>query len=152
MVRSGADWLERIIAQVSAPVRWDKCMQQMSQLGATALIELPPAGTLTGLARRALPGVQLIALKSPAGLDSARELIAERSHSDGHVDSHSPEWRLLVAPVAGVFRADRDAAGAAVGAAVGIGSALGPGGDPWRQPPGGSHVPGDDHRVAGRGR
>ena len=125
MVRSGTDWLERIIAQVSMPVRWDKCMQQMSQLGATALIELPPAGTLTGLARRALPGVQLIALKSPAGLDKARELIAEYSHSDGHVDSHSPEWRLLVAPAAGVFRADRDAAGAAVGAAVGIGSALG---------------------------
>jgi len=125
VVRSGADWLERIIAQVSMPVRWDKCMRQMSQLGVTALIELPPAGTLTGLARRALPGVQLIALKSPAGLDSARELIAQRSHSDGHVDSHSPEWRLLVAPVAGLFRADGDGAGAAAGAAVGIGSALG---------------------------
>ncbi len=131
VVRSGADWLDRIIAQVSRPVRWDKCMQQMSRLGATALIELPPAGTLTGLARRALPGVQLIALKSPAALEGARELIAEHSHSDGHIDSHSPEWRLLVAPSAGVFRADRDAAGAAVagaavaGAAVGAGSALG---------------------------
>ena len=125
VVRSGADWLERIIAQVSMPVRWDRCMQQMSQLGVTALIELPPAGTLTGLARRALPGLQLIALKSPAGLDSARELIAQRSHSDGHVDSHSPEWRLLVAPVAGLFRADGDGTGAAAGAPVGIGSALG---------------------------
>jgi [acyl-carrier-protein] S-malonyltransferase len=126
VVRSGADWLERIIAQVSMPVRWDKCMQQMSRLGVTALIELPPAGTLTGLARRALPGVQLIALKSPAGLESARELIATRSHSDGHVDSHSPEWRLLVAPLAGVFRADHDDTGTTTpGAPVNTGSALG---------------------------
>jgi [acyl-carrier-protein] S-malonyltransferase len=126
VVRSGADWLERIIAQVSMPVRWDKCMQQMNRLGVTALIELPPAGTLTGLARRALPGVQLIALKSPAGLQSARELIAAHSHSDGHVDSHSPEWRLLVAPLAGVFRADHDGTGTTTpGAAVSIGAALG---------------------------
>jgi len=126
VVRSGADWLERIIAQVSKPVRWDKCMQQMSQLGVTALIELPPAGTLTGLARRALPGVQLIALKEPAGLASAHELIAERSHSDRHVDSHAPEWRLLVAPLAGVFRADSEhPAGTAPGAAVGHGGAIG---------------------------
>jgi [acyl-carrier-protein] S-malonyltransferase len=126
VVRSGADWLERIIAQVSMPVRWDKCMQQMSHLGVTALIELPPAGTLTGLARRALPGVQLIALKSPAGLEGARELTAACSHSDGHVDSHSPEWRLLVAPLAGVFRADRDGTGTTTpGAALSIGSALG---------------------------
>jgi [acyl-carrier-protein] S-malonyltransferase len=46
----------------------------------TALIELPPAGTLTGLARRALPGVQLVALRTPADLPAARALLAE--HAD----------------------------------------------------------------------
>ena len=56
-VQSGQDWLTRIVNQVSAPVRWDACMRSMAELGVTALIELPPAGTLTGLARRALPGV-----------------------------------------------------------------------------------------------
>ncbi len=126
VVRTGADWLERIVAQVSRPVRWDKCMQQMSRLGVTALIELPPAGTLTGLARRALPGVQLIALKDPAGLESAHALIAEHSHSDGHIDSHAPEWRLLVAPLAGVFRAGQERSAVTTpGAAVGSGSAIG---------------------------
>ncbi len=126
VVRTGADWLERIIAQVSMPVRWDKCMQQMSRLGVTALVELPPAGTLTGLARRALPGVQLIALKAPAGLESARALVAEHSHSDGHIDSHAPEWRLLVAPLAGVFRAGQEhSAVTTPGAAVGSGHAIG---------------------------
>jgi [acyl-carrier-protein] S-malonyltransferase len=126
VVRTGTDWLELITAQVSMPVRWDKCMQQMSQLGVTALIELPPAGTLTGLARRALPGVRLVSLKGPADLENAREIIAELSHSDGHTDSHAPEWRLLVAPQAGTFRADRHGAGTVTpGAAVGNGAALG---------------------------
>ena len=126
VIRTGADWLARIVAQVSLPVRWDKCMQQMSRLGVTALIELPPAGTLTGLARRALPGVQLIALKAPAGLESAHALIAEHSHSDGHIDSHAPEWRLLVAPLPGVFRAGQEhSAVTAPGAAVGSGHAIG---------------------------
>jgi [acyl-carrier-protein] S-malonyltransferase len=103
VVRSGTDWLERIVGQVSAPVRWDKCQQTMADLGVTAIIELPPAGTLTGLAKRALRGTQLIALKTPDDLDAARALLAE--HADSHADSHAPEWRLLVAPLAGIFRA-----------------------------------------------
>jgi [acyl-carrier-protein] S-malonyltransferase len=75
VVSSGADWLERIVTQVSAPVRWDKCQRTMAGLGISALIELPPAGTLTGLAKRALPGVRTLALKRPADLDQARELL-----------------------------------------------------------------------------
>jgi [acyl-carrier-protein] S-malonyltransferase len=103
VVRSGKGWIDRIINQVSAPVRWDLCMQRMSDLGVTAIIELPPAGTLTGLAKRALRGVQTIALKTPDDLDAARAILAE--HADSHADSHAPEWRLLVAPLAGTFRA-----------------------------------------------
>src|SRR5215470_6991790 len=67
-VRTGAQWLERICTQVSAPVRWDTCMATMGTLGATAFLELPPAGTLVGLARRALPGVQLFAVRTPEDL------------------------------------------------------------------------------------
>jgi len=117
---SGADWLERICAQVSAPVRWDACMDTMRRLGATAFLELPPAGTLTGLARRGLPGVQLQAVKSPDDLDAARALLAEH---DVHTDSQGPEWRLLVAPQGGTFRS-APAPGAA-GAAISTGAELG---------------------------
>jgi [acyl-carrier-protein] S-malonyltransferase len=119
VVRSGADWLERIVTQVSAPVRWDRCQQTMASLGATALIELPPAGTLTGLARRALPGVQALGLKSPADLDQARALLA--AGHDTHTGSHPPEWRLLVAPLAGTFRGTP----AGPGTTVGTGAELG---------------------------
>ncbi len=76
VIASAASWVDRIVAQVATPVRWDLCMQTMSSIGVTALIELVPGGTLTGLARRALPGVELLALKTPDQLDAARELLA----------------------------------------------------------------------------
>src|SRR6516165_9834716 len=78
-VSTGRDWLERIVTQVSTPVRWDLCMRTMSGLGASALIELPPGGTLAGLARRALPQLARVALKTPGDLDAARALLAEHS-------------------------------------------------------------------------
>jgi [acyl-carrier-protein] S-malonyltransferase len=78
-VTTGAQWLDRIVHQVSAPVRWDLCLASMQAAGATAFIELPPAGTLTALARRTLPGVALLALKTPAELDAAKALIAEHA-------------------------------------------------------------------------
>jgi [acyl-carrier-protein] S-malonyltransferase len=121
VVRTGADWIERIVTQVSAPVRWDMCMQTMRSLRATAFIELPPTGTLVALARRALPGVALIGLKSPANLDSAQALLAE--HAGSHSDSHAPEWRLLVAQQGGTFRAMPHAS--APGLSVGSGAEIG---------------------------
>jgi len=104
-VTTGKEWLERIVAQVAAPVRWDLCMRTMADLGVTALIELPPAGTLTGLARRALPGVAQLAIKTPEQLDAARDLISEHlAEPDAHGHGHLPEWRLIVAPASGTFR------------------------------------------------
>ncbi|MFB9400309.1 ACP S-malonyltransferase [Streptomyces echinatus] len=78
-VASGAEVLDRLVGQVANPVRWDLCMETFQKQGATALIEVCPGGTLTGLAKRALPGVKTLALKTPADLDAARELIAEAS-------------------------------------------------------------------------
>lgn len=87
-VRTGADWLQRIVAQVSAPVRWDDCTQAMARMGASALIELPPAGPLTGLARRALPGLEILALKTPGDLAAARQMLA--GHARAPAASHAP--------------------------------------------------------------
>ncbi|GAA3101855.1 MULTISPECIES: ACP S-malonyltransferase [Nonomuraea] len=74
-VASGAEFLQRLIRQVSNPVRWDSCMETMAALGVTDMIELLPGGTLTGLAKRGLRGVRTAALKTPDDLDAARELI-----------------------------------------------------------------------------
>ncbi|KOV14018.1 ACP S-malonyltransferase [Streptomyces sp. XY431] len=77
VVASGAEVLSRLVSQVSNPVRWDLCMETLQQLGATAVIELAPAGTLTGLVKRNLKGVATLALKTPADLDKALALVAE---------------------------------------------------------------------------
>ena len=80
-VATGAEVLERLVGQVANPVRWDLCMETFKELGVTALLEVCPGGTLTGLAKRALPGVQTLALKTPDDLDAARELIAEHANA-----------------------------------------------------------------------
>jgi [acyl-carrier-protein] S-malonyltransferase len=79
-VTSGRQAVDRLVAQVANPVRWDLCQETMKGLGATALLELAPAGVLTGLARRTLPGVETVAVKTPADLDAARDLL--RRHGD----------------------------------------------------------------------
>ncbi|MFF8829394.1 ACP S-malonyltransferase [Streptomyces sp. NPDC015131] len=78
-VATGADVVARLVGQVANPVRWDLCMETFQQLGATALVEVCPGGTLTGLAKRALKGVKTVALKTPDDLDAARALIAEHA-------------------------------------------------------------------------
>ncbi len=76
-VASGKEVLARLVNQVANPVRWDLCMETFTELGVTAIIEVCPAGTLVGLAKRALPGVRTLALKTPADLDAARDIVTE---------------------------------------------------------------------------
>ena len=78
-VVSGEANLDSLIAQVSRPVRWDACMETMTSMGVTGILELPPAGTLTGLAKRGMRGVPSMALKSPEDLAAARAFVAEHS-------------------------------------------------------------------------
>ncbi len=77
VVDSGSAVVGRLVAQVSNPVRWDLCMQTFQERGVTGVIEVSPGGTLVGLAKRALPGVRTLALKTPDDLDAARALAAE---------------------------------------------------------------------------
>lgn len=79
VVSSGAEIVQRLVNQVSNPVRWDLCMETFKELGVTALIEVAPAGTLVGLAKRALPGVRTVALKTPDDIDAARAIVAEHA-------------------------------------------------------------------------
>ena len=102
VIHDGREVLRRLVTQVSNPVRWDLCMETMGDLGVTAVIEIPPAGTLTGLIKRALPNVQTLAVKTPDDLEAAWALIAE--HGSVSAISAQPTWRLLIAPVKGTFK------------------------------------------------
>jgi [acyl-carrier-protein] S-malonyltransferase len=68
VVNNGREVLDRIVAQISNPVRWDLCMESLASLGVTGVIEVPPAGTLVGLIKRATPAIEQCAFKSPADL------------------------------------------------------------------------------------
>ncbi len=115
VVATGREVLERIVTQVGNPVRWDLCMKSMAELGVTGVIEVPPAGTLTNLIKRAIPGVETVALKTPADLDAARDLVAR--HGSASPMDGSPTWRLVVAKAKGIIHITED----------GIGTTLAPG-------------------------
>lgn len=78
---TGADVVARLVAQIAAPVRWDLCQATLADLGVTGLLELAPGGVLKGLARRSLPGVETVAITSPADLPAARDLVARHAAS-----------------------------------------------------------------------
>ena len=72
VVLTGKVAIDRIVNQIANPVRWDLCMESLVQLGVTGVIEFPPAGTLVGLLKRATPGIESFALKSPEDIAAAR--------------------------------------------------------------------------------
>lgn len=75
-VATGADVLARLVSQITSPVRWDLCMVTMAGRDVTGLLELAPAGTLAGIAKRNLRGVETFTLNTPDQLDAARAFCA----------------------------------------------------------------------------
>lgn len=73
-VKSGADAVAKIAAQVTRPVRWDLCSETVRRSEVDRIVELPPAGALVGIAKRELPGVSTLGLKAPADLLAFAEL------------------------------------------------------------------------------
>lgn len=71
VIESGTTAIDLLVGQVASPVRWDLCMQSFADRGVTGIIELAPAGTLVGLAKRALRGVPSVAVKTPDDLEAA---------------------------------------------------------------------------------
>lgn len=72
-VTSGADALERLAAQVTRPVRWDLCTAYLRAAQVSRIVELPPAGTLVGIAKREMRGTPTVALKTPAEISALAE-------------------------------------------------------------------------------
>jgi [acyl-carrier-protein] S-malonyltransferase len=75
LVSEGNEFVNLLVGQVANSVRWDLCMESMVNAGVTAVIEVSPAGTLAGLAKRGMPGVEIVALKEPRDLEAAQDLL-----------------------------------------------------------------------------
>jgi [acyl-carrier-protein] S-malonyltransferase len=105
-VLNGHEMLLRLVRQVTAPVRWDLCMKTLSDLGVTGIIELPPAGTLTGLIKREFKAggniPEMVRLNTPDDLPAARDLIAR--HGMAPSLEPTPLFRVVVAASAGMFQ------------------------------------------------
>ncbi len=112
VVHDGRDVVARIVGQIASPVRWDLCMEAMLDLGVTGILEMPPAGTLTGIAKRAMKGVETFALKTPDQLDDARAFADK--HGEASMIETSPTWRMVVSPGKGTFHRSAEAADLAV--------------------------------------
>jgi [acyl-carrier-protein] S-malonyltransferase len=119
-VPTGDEVVKRLVHQVTQPVRWDLCQATLRDLGVTAVLELPPAGTLAGLARRELKGVEIVALRTPDDLPAARAALARTA--PGGQGEHTPDWRVVVAPVAGTFHPVELAEGSEVRAGSPLGT------------------------------
>ena len=120
VVHDGREVLSRLVGQIAAPVRWDLCMDAMLDLGVTGILEMPPAGTLTGIAKRAMKGVDTFALKTPDQLEDARAFVDK--HGEQSVIETTPTWRMVVSPAKGTFHVDPEASGSetlAPGSAIG---------------------------------
>jgi len=100
VIHDGREALRRLVTQVAKPVRWDLCQETFRDLGVTGLIEIPPAGTLANLAKRALPGVDVMALKTPDDLPAAMAMVKE--HGQAAPLALNPTWRLVVSPAKGI--------------------------------------------------
>ena len=101
VVHDRREVLRRIVGQIANPVRWDLCLDTMRDLGVTGILEMPPAGTLTGIAKRALKGVETFALKTPDQLDDARDFVDK--HGEASMIETTPTWRMVVSPAKGTF-------------------------------------------------
>lgn len=73
-VTSAADAMAKLVAQLTRPVRWDLCTQTMRDAAVAAVVELPPAGTLAGIAKRELKGTPNHAVKTPDDLAALADL------------------------------------------------------------------------------
>jgi [acyl-carrier-protein] S-malonyltransferase len=73
-VSSVGDAIDKLVAQLTRPVRWDLCSETLRQRNVSAIVEFPPAGALSGIAKRELRGVPTRAVKTPADLDGLAEL------------------------------------------------------------------------------
>jgi [acyl-carrier-protein] S-malonyltransferase len=109
VLHDGREVLARLVGQIASPVRWDLCLDVMADLGVTGILEMPPAGTLTGIAKRALKGVETFALKTPDQLDEARAFV--QKHGEASPIDTTPTWRMVVSPAKGTFHVAEDAAG-----------------------------------------
>lgn len=84
VVTSGLEAVDRVVAQITSPVRWDLCGLTQLDLGVTAFVELPPAGALAGIAKRQMRDAERLAVAAPGDLDAVPGLAGAAMAGEYH--------------------------------------------------------------------
>ncbi|MFZ0666580.1 MAG: ACP S-malonyltransferase, partial [Acidimicrobiales bacterium] len=109
--RGAGEWRSLLAGQLCSPVRWRQSLQTLGSLGTTCVVEVGPGGVLAALTKRALKGVQTLAVAEPEDIDKLVQELAGSDHVPPDISSHQGEHlfsseRVVVAPAAGVFQPD----------------------------------------------
>jgi [acyl-carrier-protein] S-malonyltransferase len=73
--RTGAESIEALVKQVSAPVRWEDVMRRLASEGVRKYVEVGPGAVLTGLGRKILRDAAFANIEDPSGLDAVAALL-----------------------------------------------------------------------------
>jgi [acyl-carrier-protein] S-malonyltransferase len=84
---SGAAAIDALVAQVSAPVRWDALIRRLASAGVRAYVEVGPGTVLSGLVRKIDRDARVTNLEIPEQLDSVAALVADARRSSSGVSS-----------------------------------------------------------------
>ncbi len=60
-----------LVQQVTSPVRWVECVEELVRLGVTRMVEVGPGKVLSGLVRRIDKSVEVLNVEDPASLEKA---------------------------------------------------------------------------------
>jgi [acyl-carrier-protein] S-malonyltransferase len=69
--RRGADAIDALIRQVSAPVRWEAVVRRLLTEGVRTFVELGPGTVLTGLVKKIDKSVTVMSIEDADGLAAA---------------------------------------------------------------------------------
>jgi len=73
--RDAVSAIEALVAQVSAPVRWDAVVRRLASEGVTTYVEVGPGTVLSGLVRKIHHGATVRSFSSPDDLAAVESLI-----------------------------------------------------------------------------
>jgi [acyl-carrier-protein] S-malonyltransferase len=120
----GREWASLLSAQLSSPVRWKQCLQELDDRGVNEFAELGPGGVLTGMAKRTVASARTISVATPEELDKLIEWVRHESPT-GPARLEGEHLfaveRVVVSPAAGVFTPT----GHGEGARIEVGDVLG---------------------------
>jgi [acyl-carrier-protein] S-malonyltransferase len=76
-VRAAADVREGLVRQVSAPVRWQECVERLVQDGVDTFVEVGPGAVLSGLIKKIAPReARVFSVEDPASLERVAQALA----------------------------------------------------------------------------